>query len=120
MGAPAADTKVSFFITAGPNMGTSTGQAPPTTDANGKVSWSYPTRNGFGTDTIRADGLFGSIYFASLATVTWMPPTCTVAPTAAFTGNSATVIATVRDGSGKPVNNTTVGFVVLSGPNQGK
>jgi dockerin type I repeat protein len=75
-GAPIGNTKISFFVSNGPNVGKNSGLFPPTTDSAGKVSFTYnpylPPASG--TDTIVASGsiAFNSVSFACSATVTWV------------------------------------------------
>lgn len=79
-GEPIANTKISFFVNSGPNLGRNSGLFPPTTDAAGKVSFTYnpflPPRSG--TDTIVASGsiAFNTVSFSCSATVTWVPFRC--------------------------------------------
>jgi hypothetical protein len=74
-GTPIGNTKVSFLVTNGPNTGQNSGFFPPTTDAAGKVSFTYnplyPPASG--TDTIVASGsiAFNSVSYSCSATVTW-------------------------------------------------
>jgi hypothetical protein len=79
-GAPIGNTKISFFVSNGPNVGKNSGLFAPTTDAVGKVSFTYkpylPPASG--TDTIVASGsiAFNRVSFACSATVTWVPFRC--------------------------------------------
>ena len=75
-GVPVADTKVAFVVKSGPNTGKNSGLFPPTTDSNGRVSFTYDSQAVTGVDVIEASGFYGSAAYACTSTVEWDAFTC--------------------------------------------
>ncbi|MEJ5125852.1 IPTL-CTERM sorting domain-containing protein [Comamonas sp. MYb21] len=78
-GVPQPNVSVTFTVTAGPNAGaTFTG----TTDAEGKVNFTYAGNGGVGTDTIEASFvLAGNTITSNTLDVTWTAPVVTAPKT---------------------------------------
>ncbi len=105
-----------FLISDGPNRAVGSG-------LNSLSAWTYYTTHGIGTDTVTASGTYqGQSFTCAPAFVTWTPPSCTLAPptATAVLGGSHTVVASVVDGEGTPIDNTKVSFLVSNGPNTGQ
>ena len=95
-GASASGQTVSFQIT-GQNAGVSGTCAPAScqTDANGKVTFTYPDTNGAGTDTIDASVTIGGTTEHATATETWtvvVVPATTTTTSLSGGGTSGTSI----------------------------
>jgi hypothetical protein len=122
-GFPVDTLRVSFYVFAGPNVGTG---GTRVTDVNGEAVFMYFDGGGAGVDSIRAltvAPITGDTLYA-YAVKRWvsppplqfdLDPSYDVNPV--FTNHTLT--ATVRDSAGPPVDDLWVDFYVYSGPNVG-
>jgi RHS repeat-associated protein len=120
-GQPVSNLTVTFRVTSGPDAGR-TGRG--TTGTDGKTLFTYTTKDA-GTDILEADLLLqnGGTLASNRVTMTWTSPlSLTLAPfTSTYQlGNTATVTATLTDGSGQPVGGAALVFQVPSGPDAGR
>jgi hypothetical protein len=122
-GTPIQNVTVTFVVTSGPNSGAT---GTNVTDAAGKASWTYPDNGGAGTDKIKASFVdnTGATISSSEVEKIWgggvggiaLTPVSATNPV--NTSHTVTALVTMV-GTGTPIQNVTVTFVVTSGPNSG-